>query len=749
MSKLCHNFIQRLYMQSFQSIYEQYIQKAKSIYNGLDTQEQELYDVATIAKSLIQKDILVPPKNKFEEPKRTFAVENFKPFSLSQKTAKKPITLVYGPNSIGKSSYLRSLLYLQAIKQEGKTDIESTTLFGDEVDFGGFYSCVHKHDLSQKIAFELTNNFGSYTLALLFGYTEGSLKFYKKYRYDSLIMDENLLKVLLYFSLEIKKAYIQKDIQYRIDTVKSFDLKNEIFEYVTGNESKNLDIQTLFSKFFIKKYAYLIDQEYTIEDIVKLDVTTTVEKFQKELQNIVEEIYPIKLFELLSDKVRVLSAKYTVENKDILTVVYSIDNEKILTLKSDLSSFKNRYALDAISLKFLNRSVSAINFHKHSFFKELFGEDIEKSSFFDKFDLLEELEKMKESYGSTYWQDNYPMLDIQDFAKEQFLKNNIFTIESPIQVIKAVEKHPMEISKDMLFRLHFREYVQYEQNYTSQFNQFFKNIFTTFEKEFKIERVDYFAPLRFYPDRYFSTDSNTKDEASQQNWAKLLEEEVLDSFRTDEGEKTLKEKLDTWLSDEKLKTPYSIESIQLLNDDMLLSQLDDKGSYTKEELMDLINHKITPIKKIVAFRDKNTNTIVSHKDLGLGISQVLPILVSLFSSKKDQMIAIEQPELHLHPRLQSELSDEFIKSAKNGASIVAETHSEHLLLRMMKRMRQTTDGTLEDETLKLTPDDIALLYVDTDGENTYILELELDEDGSLLDPWPGGFFEEGFNERFL
>jgi len=736
-------------MQSFQSIYEQYIQKAKTIYNGLDAQKQKLYDVATIATLLVQEDILIHPKNKFEKPKRTFAVENFKPFSLSQKTAKKPITLVYGPNSIGKSSYLRSLLYLQAIKQEGKTDIESTTLFGDEVDFGGFYSCVHKHDLSQKIVFELTNNLGSNILALLFGYAKESLKFYKKYRYESLITDEKLLKVLLYFLLEIEKEYIKKDIKFRFREAKNFDLKDKIFEYVTGYKFENLNLQTLFSNFFIKEYSYLIDQEYTLEDIVKLDVTTTVEKFQKELQKVIEELYPVKLFELLSDKVRVISAKYIVENKDILTVIYSIDNEKILTLKSDLSSFKNRYALDTISLKFLNRPISSIEFHKHSFFKELFGDSVGTSSFFDKFDFLEELEKMKESYGDTYWQDHYPMLDIEDFAQEQFLKNNIFTIESPIQVIKAVEKHPLEISKDMLFRLHFREYVQYEQNYTSQFNQFFKNIFTTFEKEFKIERVDYFAPLRFYPDRYFSTDSNTKDEASQQNWAKLLEEEVLDSFRTNEGEKTLKEKLDTWLGDEKLKTPYSIESIQLLNDDMLLSQLDDKGSYTKEELMDLINHKITPIKKIVAFRDKNTNTIVSHKDLGLGISQVLPILVSLFSSKKDQMIAIEQPELHLHPRLQSELSDEFIKSAKNGASIIAETHSEHLLLRIMKRMRQTHEGTLEDETLKLTPDDVCLLYIDNDGEKTFITELELDEDGSLLDPWPGGFFEEGFKERFM
>jgi predicted ATPase len=83
------------------------------------------------------------------------------------------------------------------------------------------------------------------------------------------------------------------------------------------------------------------------------------------------------------------------------------------------------------------------------------------------------------------------------------------------------------------------------------------------------------------------------------------------------------------------------------------------------------------------------------------------------------------------------------------SNIILETHSEHILLRLMKRMRQTAEGTLEDEKLNLTPDDVCLLYVDSDGDNTFILELELDEDGSLLDPWPGGFFEEGFNERFF
>ena len=85
---------------------------------------------------------------------------------------------------------------------------------------------------------------------------------------------------------------------------------------------------------------------------------------------------------------------------------------------------------------------------------------------------------------------------------------------------------------------------------------------------------------------------------------------------------------------------------------------------------------------------------------------------------------------------------------ENKNNFILETHSEHIILRLMKRMRHTDEDSLEDESLKLTPDDICLLYVDNNGENTYIKELELDKDGTLLDPWPNGFFEEGYKERF-
>ena len=106
------------------------------------------------------------------------------------------------------------------------------------------------------------------------------------------------------------------------------------------------------------------------------------------------------------------------------------------------------------------------------------------------------------------------------------------------------------------------------------------------------------------------------------------------------------------------------------------------------------------------------------------------------------MLAIDEPEIHLHPAMQAELADLLIEStnpAGRGNQIIAETHSETLIMRIQRRIKEQL----------ITPEDVLLLYVDqVEGGNASIRELRIDESGEFIDHWPGGFFDEQFNEIF-
>jgi predicted ATPase len=128
---------------------------------------------------------------------------------------------------------------------------------------------------------------------------------------------------------------------------------------------------------------------------------------------------------------------------------------------------------------------------------------------------------------------------------------------------------------------------------------------------------------------------------------------------------------------------------------------------------------------------KNEADLVNIADVGIGVSQILPVVVALHAAQKHQLVYIEQPEIHLHPRAQSAMAGILVDAAKRGVRVVIETHSSLLLLGIQ---------TLVAEG-KLSPDLVKLHWFSRDENGvTSVRSDELDEVGAFGD-WPVDFAE--------
>lgn len=277
----------------------------------------------------------------------------------------------------------------------------------------------------------------------------------------------------------------------------------------------------------------------------------------------------------------------------------------------------------------------------------------------------------------------------------------------------------------------------------------------------ELKKLQYLGPLRSFPPRHLAF-----SEHEDANWY-AGGGYAWDVVRRDDA---VRAAVNTWLGSEALKTPYELIVRQLVGVDDLDPVLTDGleaivddgveiefepdsehtigGAYPvlrdseaeARRLQDLIKTSDLEKLKELVLIDRRSNTVVSHRDVGIGITQVLPVLVMAYASQ-DRLIAMEQPEIHLHPALQAELGDLFIESAlgERKNTFILETHSEHLILRILRRIREG----------RLRPDDISVLFVEPlPGRGSRIVDLRVDEEGDFIDQWPGGFFEESYREKF-
>lgn len=203
-----------------------------------------------------------------------------------------------------------------------------------------------------------------------------------------------------------------------------------------------------------------------------------------------------------------------------------------------------------------------------------------------------------------------------------------------------------------------------------------------------------------------------------------------------------------------LNTGYEItgECLFLVPIDLIMDT-----NHSKEEISELIkNNEVEVHLKLI---NKANGCLIEIEDVGVGISQIIPVLTAIIVSNDSRTHSykafIQQPELHLHPKLQAQLADAFIETVNSHLqagyfpTFIIESHSEYFLLRLLRRIREAHKSDIKDRLRGLSSKDVSVLYVDKleDGSSK-IFPLRISPEGEFIDRWPHGFFTERDGELF-
>jgi len=169
--------------------------------------------------------------------------------------------------------------------------------------------------------------------------------------------------------------------------------------------------------------------------------------------------------------------------------------------------------------------------------------------------------------------------------------------------------------------------------------------------------------------------------------------------------------------------------------------LEERVAYWLKELGLIHDFRVEPIAEgsnIYQVRVQKTplSASVLITDVGFGVSQILPVLVLCYYAPEGSIILLEQPEIHLHPSVQSGLADVFIDAMKNrDVQIIVESHSEHLLRRLQRRIAEES----------IAPEQTALYFCDATDTGSRLTGLDVDLFGNIRN-WPTDFFGDEFGE---
>lgn len=587
-------------------------------------------------------------------------LRNFKSIGQSAQSIElAPITLLFGPNSAGKSTVLQSLIYLREILLYKNLDPDKTEMGGEWLDLGGFKNMVHGRDLSRSI--EISIEFDLEGDQLSDYLTEND--FYQ--------IDEAGYNTPLQWLSGVKKALVSIHLRWSewldrpIVELYSVSINEEVFIKIKSSTDGN------------QVYLEELNLNHSIMDISHPERGGTVgaEEGLRGMGDLFAEYIPTSFFKPNSYGVaRPFLRKSIEELHDLVRSAEETNLEELklvyieLSFRTTSEAKKLKKAIEPKVLSLMNAPFSS-------------GDN----------GALSGLQGALPDFNKSF--DCASLISASNKDIESDSKNVSILITG---LISGLAYGPALILSHWL-----------------------------------TDSV-YVGPLREVPDRNFQpqkTRSISRWSTGIAAWEKLYQVSV----------NTLDE-LNRWFGADCLKTGYRVELRryrELPSAHPLFRYLDteidlDAQIRLKDSLMKI------PIKTRLTLIDERGNLEVMPQDIGVGISQLLPVVVGVITHEKG-ILAIEQPELHVHPRIQVELATLVSEYALKGGNkiVLLETHSEHFVLRLMRRIRE---GKISDKSVGVT-------YVQPAEEGCKFIGLRIDEEGDFIDEWPGGFFEESFKEK--